>query len=374
MEWNYKSEIQKSNGYEDVLDDLKKWNKEKFLKQTEDKQKEIIEDIFNIYRKKNIFPIQYYNEEGIKREIQGCIDKKVSFDGDVLDLKFNQGSSLCRFLFPNLSQVNCKNSVNNSPYDKFYDDYKLKKAIEFCLKHKNSPNPVTPSGIKDGLEMLGGNVATNFKPMNAKALYEKYVPKNGVIYDFACGFGGRMIGALSSKNNYKYYGVEPNTETFDNLNKLGRYIENVTKRENSFKIKCIGSENINIKKENVIDFAFSSPPYFTLEKYCEEETQCYIKYPTIEEWFEKYVKPTIENIYKLLKNDRYYAVNIADFKLGNNIIWLVDEWIKISKEVGFVFNKNINMKLQARRGTGHDVLNKRTKQEGIFVFYKGDGK
>ena len=40
--------------------------------------------------------------------------------------------------------------------------------------------------------------------MKAKALYEKYCPENGIIYDFACGFGGRMLGALSSKKNFKY--------------------------------------------------------------------------------------------------------------------------------------------------------------------------
>lgn len=370
MEWNYKSEVKKSNGYEDFLTELKTWNKKNFLEQSEEAQEEIVQSIFNIYRGKNIFPIQYFNEEGVKEEIQKCIDKEVSFDGDVLNLKFNQGSSVCRFLFPNLSRVDCKGSENNSPYDKFMDDYKLNKAINFCLRYKSSNTPTTPSGIKDGLEMLGGNVATNFKPMNAKALYEKYTPKDGVIFDYACGFGGRMLGALSSKNNYTYYGVEPNTETFNNLNKLGKHIESVTGREKSFGIKCIGSEDINLKRVEFVDFAFSSPPYFTLEKYCDEETQCYIKFPTLEEWFEGYVRPTIQNIYDMLKHDRYYAVNIADFNIGKERVEFVDKWIEISEEIGFDFDKQIFMKLQTRRGNGHDTSNKRTKKEGIFVFYK----
>ena len=370
MKWNYKSPITKSHGYEDVINILSKYNREYFTNCTADEQNQIIEEIFNVYRGRNIFPIQYYNEKGILYEIHKAIDKDVSFDNNVLNLKYNQGSSLCRFLFPNLSTVECKGSKNNSPYSKFMDDHKLKRAIDFCLRHKTSDKPTTPSGIKDGLEMLGGNVATNFKPMNAKALYEKFTPENGLIYDYSCGFGGRMLGALSSKNNYTYVGVEPNVETFNNLLILGNYIEKATGRKNSYKIKCVGSESITVKKESCVDFAFSSPPYFCLENYSDEDTQCYIKFPTLSTWFDGYVKPTIQNIYKLLKSDRYYAVNISDFKLGNEIVWLVDEWVRLSEDCGFTFDHKIDMKLQSRRGMGHSSKNGKTKQEGIFVFRK----
>ena len=33
-----------------------------------------------------------------------------------------------------------------------------------------------------------------------------------------------------------------------------------------------------------MDFAFSSPPYFNLEKYSDEETQCYVKFSKLNEW------------------------------------------------------------------------------------------
>ena len=218
--------------------------------------------------------------------------------------------------------------------------------------------------------MIGGNVATNFKAMNAKALYEKYCPRNGVIYDFACGFGGRMVGALSSKNNYEYVGVEPCRETFNNLNVLGNHIHRTFGSSNKFDIYCVGSEDFGVDDEPFADFAFSSPPYFSLERYSNEDTQCYIKYPTLEEWFDGYVKPTIQNIYNIVKSGCYYAVNIADFKIGKNDVEYVDRWIDISEEIGFEFTEQIHMKLQTRRGNGHDDTNLRTKKEGIFVFKK----
>ena len=155
--------------------------------------------------------------------------------------------------------------------------------------------------------------------MNAKALYEYYVPKNGIIYDFAGGFGGRMLGALSSKNEYKYIAVEPCNETYEGLLQLGEHIESVTKRNNSFEIYKIGSEDFDYGKQGFVDFAFSSPPYFNLEVYSDEETQCYNKFNELDLWLEGYVRPTIRNIYKLLKDDGKYAVNIADFKFRNKI-------------------------------------------------------
>lgn len=358
------------NGYEDIYNELNPMTKEEFLQLNDDGKASVVDHIFSIYRGRNIFPITYYNEESAISEIIKCVEKNVSVsDDNYLNIKFNQGSSLCKFLFPSLHKVQCKDTNNNSPYDKFYDDEKLKKAISFCLKYKKSSIICSPSCIKDGLDMIGGNVATNFRPMVAKAIYEKYTPKNGVIYDFACGFGGRMLGALSSKNNYKYMGVEPCTETFDSLNLLGTLIEKATNRKDVFKVYKVGSEDFSGWKESV-DFAFSSPPYFNLEKYSDEGTQCYIKFSNINDWIEGYVRPTIKNIYNMLKHDRYYAVNIADFKIGNNNINYVDKWIDISIQEGFEFKEQLYMTLQARRGNGHDESNNRSKKEGIFVFYK----
>ena len=57
-------------------------------------------------------------------------------------------------------------------------------------------------------------------------------------------------------------------------------------------------------------FCFSSPTYFNLEKYSDEPTQSYNKFNNLEDWFKGFVKPTIENIYKILKSNCYYAVTL----------------------------------------------------------------
>ena len=68
-----------------------------------------------------------------------------------------------------------------------------------------------------------------------------------------------------------------------------------------------------------------------------------------------------------------YAVNIADFNIGNKRIEYVDKWIEISEEVGFEFIEQITMKLQTRRGNGHKENGQdKVKKEGIFVFKKNN--
>lgn len=229
---------------------------------------------------------------------------------------------------------------------------------------------LVPSQLRCAMELIGGTVATNFKPMNAKALYERYCPPNGIIYDFSCGFGGRMLGALSSKNDYTYIGVEPCKETYENLLALGQHIESVTGRENSYVIHNKCSEDYLGDLES-IDFAFSSPPYFNLERYSNEPSQCYNKFPTLDKWLEGYVRPTIRNTYKMLKQDGTYAVNIADFKINSKQYQFVDKWIQIAEEEGFTYKEQIHMKLETRRGSGHKKDGKNIeKKEGIFIFNK----
>lgn len=184
-----------------------------------------------------------------------------------------------------------------------------------------------------------------------------------------CGFGGRMLGALSSKNKYKYVGTDPCTETMYHLHELGEYIEMVTGREDSYELHCCGSEVFR-GPANSIDFAFSSPPYFNLEVYSDEPTQCYNKFPKLEEWLEGYVRATIKNIHHMLKPGHFYAVNIADFKVGGGgEVAYVDEWKRISAEEGMPLFDTVYLGVTARAGSAEQAAGE-LKKENIMIFKK----
>ena len=387
-EWNFEPFEAQENGYEDVLDEIKKYRAVDYLA-LEDKYKKAVEagktaeaeeikvkmgkmvdDVLMIYREKDILPIQYFSDFGIMDEIEKCIAYKAKFDGNTVSCGAGIGTTLCNYLFPNIfdtpSAHDLEKTNARSLYEKFHNDEYLRRAIKFCYSYKDGC-PV-PTNVMGGLRLVG-SAPTNFRPMNAKAVYERFCPAGGVIYDYCCGFGGRMLGALTSKNGYHYVGTDPCTETFYHLNQLGEWIESVTGREDSYELHCCGSE-VFCGPEESVDFAFSSPPYFNLEVYSDEETQCYNKFPELDQWLEGYVRQTIKNIYHMLKPGALYAVNIADFKVGSGReVAYVDEWKRISAEEGMPLFDTVYLGVTSRAGSAEQAAGE-LKKENIMIFKK----
>lgn len=372
MEW-YTPKFKIDSGYEDLWTELEKYSKEQYDSLDEEGKEKLIEEVFKIYRDRNVFPAFYYNKEGIIEEIKKCRDKVLpAFNGVILDKRPTQGTSLLKYLFPNFYKVICKNDIDNTLYDRFYNDHKLKRAIKFCFEFRNISNPVVPTSLRQGIEMIGGNIPTNFLPMKVKMLVDYYMNEGENFLDFSCGFGGRMLGVLSSKKNLNYFGFEPGSETFNQLKVLSKYISEAFNCEEKTEIYKQGSEE-DLPNEWIekMDFCFSSPPYFDLERYSDEDTQCYIKYPNLEDWLKGYVSLTISNIYKALKKGKYYAVNINDFKVNNIEINFVKSWIEISEQNGFILEKIIPMKLGRKRPNSIDFKKVfASKEENIYLFKK----
>ena len=87
------------------MDKLKSYSKEGYINATKERQEELVDEIFTIYRSKNIFPITYYNDEGVKAEIEKCIEAEPTCDGKVLANRGISGQCLLKYLFPNLQKV-----------------------------------------------------------------------------------------------------------------------------------------------------------------------------------------------------------------------------------------------------------------------------
>ena len=66
------------------------------------------------------------------------------------------------------------------------------------------------------------------------------------------------------------------------------------------------------KYENYFDTIFTSPPYFDVEKYSDEDTQSYKRYKTIDSWNKNFLHETLRLIIPTLKENGILAINIAD--------------------------------------------------------------
>lgn len=351
-------------GYETLYDQFDQFTKEVYDRDPEG----TIETIRNLYRSINLVPINYYTEQGLIDELRSFRDSNYNkIQNNILGLGNNRGQSINRFMFPNMMTAEPKGRGSNSLRDRFYDDAKLGRAIRICFEFRDGNHLVYPTALRRALELVTGENIQNFKPQNARAVVEHLCPVMwGTVYDYSAGYGGRLLGVSSSRMGYRYVAVDPNTETFNNLTYLSSLISEAFGRKAD--LHCDVSENY---QPDDVDLAFSSPPYFNLEKYCDEPTQCMVRCSTLDDWFELYVVPTMKNIYKGLNTGGVFATNIADYKsYGNKEYQVVDRWIKTAEQLGFRYQSKIKMMLNTRPGVGNDKLAGREKSEGIYVFFK----
>ena len=358
---NFSPDFIKFDGYESVYNHLDTFTNEQYDRDPDT----VIDEVFKIYRSINLVPITYYTEDGIRETINNlCLATANPIQNNVLGLGNNQGQALCRFMFPNMMTAEPKGRGSNSLKDRFFDDTKLKRAIKICFQYREGEHLVRPIAMRRALELVTGENIQNFKAFNARSIMEELCPIfGGKVYDYSAGYGGRMLGAGTSRMHYEYWCAEPNTETVEYLKYLASFLRS------EIKISCIGSESYIPRPH--FDLAFSSPPYFNLEKYCDEPTQCMVKFKTLNQWFDGYVAPTISNIYECLNDDGVFATNIADYKapiVGKYNI--VNKWIKTAEKLGFTYQKTIKMLLNTRPGVGNNKKEHSSKFEGIYVFTK----
>lgn len=369
-EWGVTPTSDTYTGYENVEAQLMQYSKDRWDKADDAGKDAIVNEVFDIYRSVNIIPITYYTFEGCKQELKNISQKSHEVKDGKIAVGNTAGQNFSRFWFPNMQEAYTRNDKMVSMRSRFYDDTRLKRAISFCYKYRDEGDKsVLPQNIRRALDLVSGGTIANFKPMNARAIYEYICPNFfGNVLDFSSGYGGRMIGSLTSNMRYNYTGIDPNTKTYNGLVALGELMTGLG-LGSGYSMNHMPSEQFD-PEPGSFDAAFSSPPYFNLETYTDEDTQCMNSCSTEDEWFGNYVEPTIKMLYKALAKDALYAVNIADYKVDKTEFKIVDRWKTISEKIGFKYIEQVDMLLNVRPGQGNNKLQNAYKSEGIYIFKK----
>lgn len=153
-----------------------------------------------------------------------------------------------------------------------------------------------------------------FPPHLARDLYKSHlVNKDGrhsKVLDPCGGWGGRMIGCSVVCDNYTAY--EPATRTAEGLTALAEFIRSINPSFNA-DVNCQPYEDSD-EKPGYYDFALTSPPYYDTEQYSDEETNSCNRYPTFQEWAEKFFTPMIDKTIRQLKPGQPFIFNVGDRK------------------------------------------------------------
>ena len=281
---------------------------------------------------------------------------------------------------------------------------------KYLIRWYNKTDGIFPK-ILQVFRLSCGQPAVNFPALTAKWIYENYTKHIDSdeplhIYDSSSGWGGRILGAMSSRKKFHYVGTDPNPDNFLDEEGISRYeymakfyndncVDNfsdklttffdVTPQGNTYELFQDGSELISNnpkfqKYKGKLDISFTSPPYFNREQYSQDEKQSFKAYGEYEDWRDNFLKPTLTTIYEYLKNDRYILWNIADIKIGENTYYpLEQDSIDILNELGCEYKGKLKMLMTrmvgldpSKSGIKNSVKHngKVYKYEPIFVFYK----
>ena len=211
---------------------------------------------------------------------------------------------------------------------------------------------------------LGTYIATQFKPLVAKSIYDNNRSK--VILDTSCGWGDRLCGFYAGNYTTHYIGTDPNPATFEIYKRQCIYYERIltgkepelVEQEDYF--SCIGSKKVEIYRcgaedldyESLppIDCAFTSPPYFSTERYNEggehEEDQSWSKFNEYNAWRDDFYLPVAKKSFDSLANSGVLYINILDPKIHGVRYRSGDEVIRhVGEEF---FDGQIGMRIMQR--------------------------
>ena len=277
------------------------------------------------------------------------------------------------------------------------DDEKYK----FLVHRFERGQKLFPAGIQ-AFRLGLGQPAVNFPPLTARWIYERYTkhieqdePLN--IYDPSSGWGGRILGAMSSLKRIHYIGTDPNTDNY--IDELGKtryeYVADFFNNEvletnpfweedkNTYHIFQDGSEFIGNNPEfqtykGNLDLVFTSPPYFDREQYSEDEEQSYKLYPKYVSWRDDFLRPTLTTAFEYLKSNRYLLWNISDIKIGKDKYHpLEQDSIDVIENLGGEYKGKLKMLMTSMVGVDQSKVKNSVKVGGtylkyepIFVFFK----
>jgi hypothetical protein len=229
-----------------------------------------------------------------------------------------------------------------------------------------------------GAIRLGTYIATQFKPVVAKAIYDMTDAK--VVLDTSCGWGDRLAGFYSS-NATHYIGCDPNPNTFEIYKKqcieyekiLGNSNPDITEHKDYFfvdgekkvTIYRSGAENIPWGQIDNIDCSFTSPPYFSTEEYNKggehEEDQSWHKFNEYNKWQDNFFVPVSLNC---IERSKHTLINIMDPKVKGKRYYTSDYLID---KVPDMFRGQIGMRIMQRPKNLKDKEQHKEYMNDIYI-------
>src|SRR6056300_554997 len=177
---------------------------------------------------------------------------------------------------------------------------------------------------------LGIYIATQFKPNVAKTIYQLTNAKR--VLDTSCGWGDRLAGFFASDAE-EYIGCDPNPNTYKQYLKQIETYNSFLSKPKKVTIYNTGAEDLPWDEIKDIDCSFTSPPYFSTERYNEggekEENQSWKKFDEYSKWRDDFYLPVAQ---KSFERSKHMFVNIMDPTVKGKRYRSCDEVVDMLKD------------------------------------------
>ena len=344
-----------------------------------DQREPLAQFLFQHFRDKG-FPYPKYPEEELRKDWQSLqsVDTATLWDakGSVLSTGVVSGSKLFKNFFPHFfecTERGAKNTFKPSMLQQFEDDNALLEVIRnrlgitFMYRGVSFPFNISGDMLRQGMRSMHlAPMTSNFRASVAKAIYEKYLPRGGIAYDFSVGFGQRLLGFLAAGHGALYLGCDPWRKQIDAARAVHAFVGQTG--EQLVDLHVSGSETFRPEAwQGLVDVAFSSPPYFEAEVYDGAGAgQAYAK-RTYAAFLSEYWAPTVDNMLQMLRPGGRVILNIAEVYKKHA---LEEDMLRTCVERGLVLEQRLEMSLSRSHLTHKVGTDSLTKTEPMLVLRK----
>ena len=281
--------------------------------------------------------------------------------GDEIQIAMT-GVKLANLFHPQMWSVQVKDAW--SPKERFDDDVSLRKLIRHALLIWPERKATNDINLRAMLRTFSRTTrVSNFRPTAAKVIYELFSNDGDTVIDFSAGYGGRLLGCLPLRR--RYLGIDPCQQQIRGLSTMEATLTRIAPLRAKVEIRMGCAEDVlGSLPLGSASLVFSSPPYFDLERYSDDQSQSYVRYPKYTEWLDGFLKRIIGGSHRVLKRKGYLALNVAD---SNGFPLIRDTKQLATGKFDLVRTLKLRMPqkpyLRARNGSVH-------KYEDVFVFRK----
>ena len=275
--------------------------------------------------------------------------------------------------FHNTLRMGCNAWGFMNPVERWEKGIKIEQLIAPIFRLSDENQSLKEEAYRKAIR-LSAYVATQFRPSSAKFLYEAYGAET--ILDTSMGWGDRLAGFWCTPSAKEYVGFDPNPNTFEIYkeqclfyHKLcgGGSYQVVNEGSNNYWEFTSDNKHVQIIREpsedvswwaweNYFDMVFTSPPYFSTERYNEggehEDDQSWKRYDTFESWKDDFFLPTSLKTWSAIKDDGYMCINITEPKVKGTVHKLCDDFVDtMIKEPDCNFLGQVGMRMMQRPNT-----------------------